>query len=201
MNLNVLLNNKKQNKRIGVKNKLQMFSKFKLKQAGRVDQHPNLQITKYHATNIQLSHSNSKWDSNTLDKVEGVIGSQDNFILLNSNKMAKQKQYNKYIAIKKNDSNQLLVHNALNQSLITFKKALKHDCFHDIILKNEVDKTVTVAFLPISTSDNIVPCGIQSFNKIHVNINLRGYKTFYITRLLFHKTMPVDEYNKWVIES
>jgi hypothetical protein len=128
--------------------------------------------------------------------VEGVIGSQDNFILLNSNKMAKQKQYNKYVVIKKDDSNQLLVHNALNQFLITFKKALEHDCYHDIISRNEINNEITVAFLPISTSRYKVSCGAQKFNKIHVNINLKGYKTFYITRLLFHKTMPVDEYKK-----
>jgi len=127
--------------------------------------------------------------------VVDVIKSQDTLIFLNSNKMDKQYQVNKYM--KKNDSTDLtLVQDVLNLSLITFKQALEHDCFHDIISRSEIDGTVTVAFLPISTSDNIVPCGIQSFNKIHVNINLRGYKTFYITRLLFHKTMPVDEYNK-----
>jgi hypothetical protein len=84
----------------------------------------------------------------------------------------------------------------LNRYFKTFNKALEHDCFNDIIASNEVEKTVTVAFLPITTSKNKLLCGIQEFNKIHVNINLRGYKTFYITRLLFHKTMPVDEYNK-----
>ena len=39
-----------------------MFSKLRLKQgagAGRVDQQQNLQLTQYHATNKQLSHSNS----------------------------------------------------------------------------------------------------------------------------------------------
>jgi len=74
--------------------------------------------------------------------------------------------------------------------------ALKHDCYHDIISRNDIENKITVAFLPISTSKNIVTCGIQKFNKVHVNINLRGYKTFYITRLLFHKIMTVDEYNQ-----
>ena len=174
-----------------------MFSKFKLKQgAGRVDQNLNLQLINYnyHATNQQLSHANSKWD----------VYSKDIFIFVNStNKMENiEKQVNKYMNIKKEIStDNLLLQNILNKSLITFKKAVEHDCYHDIIARNEIDKTVTVAFLPISTSDSTVSCGIQKFNKIFVNINLKGYKKFYITRLLFHKTMPVNEYNKWVIDS
>jgi hypothetical protein len=84
----------------------------------------------------------------------------------------------------------------LNKYVDTFKQALKHDCFSDIISSNNIDKTVTIAFLPISTSNNKVICGTQKFNKIYININLKGYKDFYITRLLFHKTMSVNDYNK-----
>ena len=110
-----------------------------------------------------------------------------------------EKQVNKYMNIKKEIStDNLLLQNILNKSLITFKKAVEHDCYHDIIARNEIDKTVTVAFLPISTSDSTVSCGIQKFNKIFVNINLKGYKKFYITRLLFHKTMPVNEYKNGI---
>jgi hypothetical protein len=169
-----------------------MFSKLKLKQAGRVDQQPNLQLTNYHATNLQLSISSPKWDIFSKEKVEVVIKSQDTFIKLNPNKVENiENQVHKYIKIKKDVSiNHLLLQDVLNQSLITFKKALEHDCYHDIIARNEIENTVTVAFLPITTSNNIVPCGIQKFNTIHVNINLRGYKT-----------MPVDEYNQWVIDS
>jgi hypothetical protein len=81
-------------------------------------------------------------------------------------------------------------------SVDTFEMALKHDCYHDIIARNAIENTVIIAFLPITTSSNIVLCGIQEFNKIFVNINLKGYKTFYITRLLFHKTMTLNEYNQ-----
>ena len=170
----------------------------------KVNQHSNLQITKYHATNIQLSKSNSKWDNGTLAIVQSkaltshgkIVKSKDNFILLNSISKSNLAQVNKYIK-----SLSLIVIDSYDKSLKAYEMALKHDCYHDIISRNEVDNTVTVAFLPISTSDNNVSCGTQEFNKIHVNINLRGYKTFYITRLLFHKTMPVDEYNKWLLES
>jgi hypothetical protein len=101
--------------------------------------------------------------------------------------------------IRVNTSNEILespVKDIVYISLDTFEKALEHDCYHDIIARNEIENTVTVAFLPITTSSNIILCGIQEFNKIHVNINLKGYKTFYITRLLFHKTMTMDEYKK-----
>jgi hypothetical protein len=189
-----------------------MFSKIKVKQVGRVDQ-PNLQVTNYHVTNVQLSHSSPQWDYGTLAKVKNAKSVLDysDFIVLkgklnifNSNiknsVLIKQKIDN----IRVTTSKEIIespVKDIVYKSLDTFEMALKHDCYHDIISRNEVDKTVTIAFLPISTSDNIVPCGTQKFNKIHVNINLKGYKTFYITRLLFHKTMTVDEYNQWVIDS
>lgn len=150
----------------------------KLQQARKVNQHSNLQITKYHTTNVQLSISHSKWDFCTANKLAHL----SNFILIKKQLDLSSKEI-------------------LNSYLNTFKQALRHDCFSDIILSNEIEKTVTVAFLPISTSYNKVPCGIQHFNKIHVKINLKGYKTFYITRLLFHKTMTIDEYNKWILES
>jgi hypothetical protein len=150
-----------------------MFSKLKLKQGGKMDQHPNLQITKYHATNTLLAKSTSRWDVSSIAKFK------DNKMLSFSNKLL--------------DSS---IKNSYDKSVIVFKKALEHDCFNDIISRNEVEKTVTVAFLPITTSKYKLLCGIQEFNKIHVNINLRDYKTFNITRLLFYKTMTVEEYNK-----
>ena len=144
----------------------------------KVNQHSNLQITKYHATNTQLAKSTSRWDVPSIGK-------------FNNDAMV---SYSKNLL-------DLSIKNSYDQSVITFKKALQHDCFHDVISRNKADKTVTVAFLPISTSEYKLSCGIQKFNKIHVNINLKGYKTFYITRLLFHKTMTVYDYNKWVLES
>lgn len=79
----------------------------------------------------------------------------------------------------------------------TFKEALKHDCFYDII--NQNNETVTIAFLPISTSENKVSCGLQKFNKIHLLTNYN--KKFYITRILFHKTMTKEEFEKWEANS
>jgi hypothetical protein len=124
-----------------------------------------------------------------------VMESKDKLIYLNSNKMGNQ--FNKYIKVKDNNyTDKSLIYDVLNQYVKTFKKALEHDCYHDIVSRNDIENKVTVAFLPISTSGYKVLCGTQNFDKIHVNISLKGYKTFYITRLLFHKTMPVDEYNQ-----
>jgi hypothetical protein len=81
-------------------------------------------------------------------------------------------------------------------SLETYEMALQHDCFYDIISRDEVAKIVTVAFLPFSTSNNIVICGLQKFQKIHINTNIKGFKDIYITRLLFHKTMTEKDYDK-----
>ena len=171
---------------------LQMFTKLRLKQVGRVDQtlHLNLQVNNYHVTNVQLAKSNSQWDYDTLAKIQ----LQD--------KLISKKIENQLIRVE--ESNKLVVKDSIDiavKVVKTFEMALKHDCYHDIISRNDIENKITVAFLPISTSKNIVTCGIQKFNKVHVNINLRGYKTFYITRLLFHKIMTVDEYNQWVLDS
>jgi hypothetical protein len=148
----------------------------------KVDTHSNLQITKYHATNVQLAKSTSRWDVSSIGKFTNI-----NPNAINDDTMIKFSKEILDLSVKK----------SFDKSVKTFKQALKHDCYHDIIARNEVENTVTVAFLPISTSNNIVPCGIQNFNKIYVNINLKDYKKFYITRLLFHKTMTVLESNIW----
>ena len=155
-----------------------MFSKINAI-TKKVNQHSNLQITKYHATNIQLSNSNTKWDSHTSNQIKNLIA----------------------VTSLHNNKDLTIVKDIFLSYLNTFDRALHHDCFNDVISRNEADNTVTVAFLPISTSNNIVSCGVQKFDKVYININLKGYKTFYITRLLFHKTMTVDEYHKWVKDS
>jgi hypothetical protein len=63
-----------------------------------------------------------------------------------------------------------------------FSKALEHDCFYDVI--KEDDKFITIAFLPFSISPD----------KVHLLTN--GLKNFYITRILFHKTMTKKEFVK-----
>ena len=86
---------------------------------------------------------------------------------------------------------ELAAKKSLIQSQKTFKKALEHDCIYDIISKNE--ETVTIAFLPITTSENPIYCGIQKFEKIPMNISLKGYKTIYISRVLYHTIMTKEE--------
>ena len=83
---------------------------------------------------------------------------------------------------------------AYNRAFNTFKMALKHYCFYDFIDKKTEE--VTIIFLPISTSNNRLLCGIQRFEKIHTYSN--ELKSFYITRLLFQKTMTWSDYNIWV---
>lgn len=73
-----------------------------------------------------------------------------------------------------------------------FSKALEHDCFYDVIKEDE--KFITIAFLPFSTSPEKVLCGLERFDKVHLLTN--GLKSFYITRILFHKTMTKKEFVK-----
>jgi hypothetical protein len=61
-------------------------------------------------------------------------------------------------------------------------------------MENEQEKTVTIIFLPISTSDKKLLCGIHKFNKIFVYSN--EIKNYYTSRILFQKTMTRIEYNK-----
>jgi hypothetical protein len=90
---------------------------------------------------------------------------------------------------------EVLVKNSYILSHITYKKALEHDCFNDIISRDEADKTVIIAFLPFSTSNNEILCVIQKFDKIHLLKN--GLKNFYITRIIFHQTITEDNFIKW----
>lgn len=69
--------------------------------------------------------------------------------------------------------------------------------FYDVISKN--DENVTIIFIPITTSSNKVLCGIQKFDKINLFTN--GLKDFYLTRLLFQKTMSREDFIKWELES
>ena len=114
-----------------------MFSKLKLKQGVKVDQHQNLQMTQYHATNAKLAKSNSQWDHGTLAKVP--LSYNDNLKLQDKFNFNKKK-----------------IENLVNQYVKMFKKALEHDCFNDIISRNDIENKVTVAFLPISTSDSVL---------------------------------------------
>jgi hypothetical protein len=73
----------------------------------------------------------------------------------------------------------------LNSVRGLFKQALRHYCFYDII--DEQKDKVTIIFLPLSTSDKKILCGIKKFDKELMYIN--EVNNFYITRLLFQKTM------------
>ena len=92
------------------------------------------------------------------------------------------------------DSILINVKKSLNTSTKTYKRALHHYCISDIVDQKE-DK-VTIIFLPISTSESKVLCGIQKFDKIHLYNN--GIIEFYITRLLFQKTMTGNDHYKWL---
>ena len=97
-----------------------------------------------------------------------------------------------------------LANKSLSKLEYTYKRALHHYCFSDIISQNE--DTVTIVFLPISTSNRSISCGIQSFDKIYLYTKLSNEHTknetnFYITRLLFYKKMSLEDYHKWVNEN
>ena len=166
---------------------------------GKISRVNNNSISNYHESKAVLALSTSKWDNITPDKLLNNIF--NNGIILNKNfnnkelKIAELIKYSKEVENKK-----LLAEYVFFELFETYKMALKHDCFHDVISKNE-NGTLTIAFLPITTSENPIYCGIQKFGKIHINSNIKGYKTIYISRVLYHKTMSVEDYNKWVLES
>jgi hypothetical protein len=132
----------------------------------------NISINNYHSTNRMEAKLLTLHDFNTIGKITKVLGS--------SNK-------NDYVILNKKKSEDII-----KQVLYTYKTALKHYSFHDIISSNEVEDTVTIAFLPISTSSKKISCGIQKFDKILTYSN--GFINIYTTRLLFHKTMTKTEY-------
>jgi hypothetical protein len=142
----------------------------------------------YHASHTTLAKISTKYD---IVVYNNVNKDSDLIFMENINSVAlsikKGEEINKLIQVNTLDS---LAKKNLFISKKAFKRALLHYCFYDIINENEA--TVTIAFLPISTSDNIVSCGIQKFDKVFVYSN--GYKEFYITRLLFHKTMTKQQF-------
>jgi hypothetical protein len=107
--------------------------------------------------------------------------------------------------IKKDETNQLLldVQNDTRKFVVKskfieiFRRAEDHHCIYDVLTQDQ--NTVTIIFLPISTSPKRISCGSQKFYKIQTYSN--GLKTFYTTRLLFQKTMSKDTYNEWIIEN
>ena len=153
-----------------------MFQLSKLKINGQVNTHKNLQITnnisinKYHATNRLEAQASRSYDFATLAKF--------------NEEAALKAKIDKYV----------------KEAFYLFKNSLTHFCFHDIISSNEEESTVTIIFLPISTSEATVPCGLQNFEKIHLNHYIKGFKNIYITRLLFQMTMTKREYKKWSSE-
>jgi hypothetical protein len=85
-----------------------------------------------------------------------------------------------------------IIQNSFIKLKKVFKMALKYYCFYDVISRNEIENTVTIVFLSIFTSDNIVPCGNQKFDKVFVYSN--GTIDIYIKRLLFHKIMTKQQF-------
>ena len=187
-----------------------MFNKALVVSKGnsRIDLHKNKIFGDYQNTNtIAELHnsgylkakSNPKWDMTTSNKI--VQNSVIEPVIHNVNSMVK-KSKNIEVIIKKAEFEAILIKELeakklCNLSQNAYKKALKHDCFYDVI--KEDDKNVTVAFLPFSTSPDIILCGSEKFNKVHLLTN--GLKSFYITRILYHKTMTKEEFIKWKVES
>ena len=162
---------------------------------------PKVLRTSYHGSSNLNANCTALWDKITIGKQEieykTAVEENNNFFnerIIRSKEIKKEINYAliKDTKVKEWDS-YLRSHN-------TFRKALEHDCFYDIISKNENDDgTLTIAFLPFSTSQNEVLCGLQRFDKIHLLSNYN--KNFYITRILFHKIMTKAEFEKWETES
>ena len=92
------------------------------------------------------------------------------------------------------ESQQRVIQKSIYLASMTFKRALRHYCIYDIL--NEDKDKITIIFLPITTSDKKILCGIQKFDKVLMYSN--EINSFYITRLLFQKTMSRSDYNQWV---
>ena len=162
---------------------------------------PQVLVTRnsFHSTSNLNANCTALWDKITIEKQEieykTAVEENNNFFnerIIRSKEIKKEINYAliKDTKVKEWDS-YLRSHN-------TFRKALEHDCFYDIISKND-NGTLTIAFLPFSTSQNEVLCGLQRFDKIHLLSNYN--KKFYITRILFHKIMTKAEFEKWETES
>jgi hypothetical protein len=145
----------------------------------------------YHYTGSPKAKSNAGYDLDTYNNIsnnyviEPVI-KEFNDNVTKSKEIENTIQQANSIALVKN------VKNSYNISNENFKMAVKHECFYDVISEN--DGNVTIIFLPITTSSNRVLCGIQKFDKIHLFKN--GLKHFYLTRLLYQKTMSREDFIK-----
>jgi hypothetical protein len=117
----------------------------------------------FHESKVTLAYMSTNKDNITIDKIK-VLSFND-------------KMSNVYIDIKKGEEISNLIQNnkvakidiidytiaqkSFDIARHTYLRGLKHYCFYDIISENE--ETVTIIFLPISTSDNKVSCGIHKF--------------------------------------
>ena len=176
-------------------NKAVVISKGKSK----IDLHKSNSLINHQNTNTKAELHNSGYlkakiitqhDYFTIQKIKfnTNIGEAISFT---SNEIKKGEETNAFIQNNFNNQKSL---NIFNISKNAYIKALRHYCFYDIILEDEMH--VTIKFLPISTSDKKVLCGLHKFNKVFVYSN--GCKNFYITRILFQKTMSKEDFNKWI---
>ena len=149
----------------------------------------------YHESNVLKSHFTANYDYKTLNKI-GALDKNTNIEIIEMKHL--EDEHKKVSEIEKliQEASPL---KAWTSSKYTFKRALLHRNIHDIILENEQEKTVTIIFLPISTSKKKILCGIQQFKKNFVYSN--NIKNFYTSRILFQKTMTRIEYNKWIDET
>ena len=156
-------------------------------------QAPKDLVTKqsFHDTGLVKSQVMTRYDYITRKKMDLSLSEHFQGDMKFINKNIKKGEEIEYLI---NESTNLVVKKSLKVSRNAFKMALMHYCFYDIVKENE--EMVTIVFLPISTSNNKVSCGIQKFDKVLVYSN--ELQKFYITRLLFNKTMTKAEYNEWL---
>lgn len=105
----------------------------------------------FHYTGSPKAKSNPKWDNITYNNISNNV-IEPSIKTFNYN-LEKSKEIQNTIQ----EANSIaLVKNSYNISHRTLKKALEHECFYDVISKN--DENVTIIFIPITTSSNKVLC-------------------------------------------
>lgn len=154
---------------------------------------------KFHGTDAPKARSSSLWNIKVnKEKIEPLkfATKMDSFNF--SIKKGKEIE----VVVQKAEFNakaffEVTAHKSFNTSKNTFEWALMHDVFYDVI--KEDGDNIIIAFLPFSTSNRKVLCGLEKFDKVHLLTN--GLKDFNITRILFYITMTKKDFIKWEADS
>ena len=154
----------------------------------------------FHESKILKAKVTAIWDYNTMSR--NIISNKQKVSLNKkldfSNEIRLNGEYIEKIKKEAEKSNAVLNEIAKKSYMIskeTYYMSLRHDCFYDVIdIKEGI---YTVAYVPFSTSKNIVFCGIQQFDKIAISSSFNKYINFYTIRIIFHKKMTEKEFLKW----